>query len=264
MPSLHAWGTTSLPSLPLLKCRNSDKPVIFLQSAKSQWTSQKPAVKDTSSWPSYLCLYCPWLSLVGIYSCRSGGIPARAASSPCCPCPSQWVCWLCLSQHPCPPGSCPRAASQLGNKSDSQPHPCSLLNAGMQEKQDNSHTHTVAALGVTPRCPRPLLPRDRHFLLSCGIISLQRCLPKAQTPAGEMASRRCRGAPCPRLLPAESWAGRAGSAARLPEICLLSFIAPVDFAGAICARRDLHTDVPVRLRAESRLSSYFFFKPGPR
>lgn len=263
MPSLHAWGTTSLPSLPLLKCRNSDKPVIFLQSAKSQRISQKPAVKDTSSWPSYLCLHCPWLSLEGIYSCRSGGIPARAASSPCCPCPSQWVCWLCLSQHPCPPGSCPRAASQLGNKSDSQPHPCSLLNRDAGKAGQQPHSHSSCA-GCDPTVPTASPARDRDFPLSCGIISLQRCLPKAQTPAGEMASRRCRGAPCPRLLPAESRAGRAGSAARLPEICLLSFIAPVDFAGAICARRDLHTDVPVRLRAESRLSSYFFFKPGPR
>lgn len=32
-------------------------------------------------------------------------------------------------------------------------------------------------------------------------------------------------------------AGRAGSARRLPGICLLSFIPLVDFAGAICARR---------------------------
>lgn len=152
VPSLHAWGTTSLPSLPLLKCRNSDKPVIFLQSAKSQWTSQKPAVKDTSSWPSYLCLHCPWLSLEGIYSCRSGGIPARAASRPCCPCPSQWVCWLCLSQHPCPPGSCPRAASQPGNKSDSQPHPCSLLNrdAGKAGQQPRSHS---SCAGCDPTVP---------------------------------------------------------------------------------------------------------------
>lgn len=38
-------GTSSLPSLPLLKCQNSDKPVIFLQSAKSLWTNHKTCSK---------------------------------------------------------------------------------------------------------------------------------------------------------------------------------------------------------------------------
>lgn len=45
VPSLHPWGTTSLCSLPLLKCRNSDKPVIFQESAKSRWTNHKTCSK---------------------------------------------------------------------------------------------------------------------------------------------------------------------------------------------------------------------------
>lgn len=40
-----SMGTASLSSLPLLKCQNLVKPVIFLQSAKSLWTNHKTCSK---------------------------------------------------------------------------------------------------------------------------------------------------------------------------------------------------------------------------
>lgn len=73
----------------------------------------KPAVKDTSSWPSYSCLHCPWLSLVGIYSCSL----------------SWWLNWLCLSQHRCSSGSCSPSEQEI-RFSAPIPVPCSFLDAG--------------------------------------------------------------------------------------------------------------------------------------
>lgn len=263
MSPLHPWGTASLPSLPLLKCQNWDKPEIFLQSAKSQWTNHKTCSKGHIL-PALL--FVPALSLALI----SGDLSLQIRRDACLGCeqpvlPLSWaVAHLALPAsllsrelpHSCfPPGQEMRFAA------------LSLLPAyfGCRKSRTTRHTCTGAALSVTLQRPWPLLPLGLSFPAFLGDYCPAEELPQSSDP------RRCRaagtsvgwlptGAPCPRLLRAES---RAGSASGWQIfVCFPSFLL------LTLQERYVHAGTCIQMSPcgwqLNHASPIFFFEPGPR
>lgn len=108
-------------------------------------------------------------------------------------------------------GSCLRAASHLGKKSDLQLIPCSLLH--LDPAKAGQQAALSSCVQVRPQDARNLSCGWDHYLLpSCFIVARQRCFPKAFRTAGPIlqahayddspylcCASRCT---CTRLLPA--------------------------------------------------------------
>lgn len=185
---LHPRGTASLTNaaaqatpdlVPLLKCRNSDKLVIFLQSAKSQWISHKPCSKGHIL-PALICVLAV---ICAVPALISGDLLLWLGWWDACPRSGVGSGGSILGT-PILTGTCLRAASHPGKKSDLQLIPHFLLNLNPAKAGQRGTRSQHLRSGVTTRCSQPLLRWDPCLLLPRLIISLHGCCPKGFTAAG--------------------------------------------------------------------------------